>query len=68
MDKTNKITIRVTNRQLQDINELKDKLGCSYSLMIRTIISDFLTKNEERLEAILTKDTEWEGMTFEEED
>ncbi len=68
MDKTNKITIRVTNRQLQVLNELKDKLGCSYSLMIRTIISDFLTKNEERLEAILTKDTEWEGMTFEEED
>ena len=53
---TEKITIRLTPGQVQVLSELRDKFGCSFSLMIRTIVSDFLTKNEDRIERIITSD------------
>ena len=52
-----KITIRLSPRQLQVLDELKQKLGCNYSLLIRTMVGDFLTRNEERLERLITKKT-----------
>lgn len=50
---TNKVTIRLNNYQLQVLTELREKLGCSFSLMIRTIVGDFLTRNEERIERLI---------------
>lgn len=50
-----KITIRLSPRQLQVLDELKQKLGCNYSLLIRTMVGDFLTRNEERLERLITQ-------------
>ncbi len=50
---TEKVTIRLTPYQVQVLTELRDKLGCSFSLMIRTIVGDFLTRNEERIERLI---------------
>ena len=49
-----KITIRLSPNQRLVLDELKAKLGCNYSLLIRTIISDFLTRNEDRLDRLVT--------------
>lgn len=58
MTRKEKITIRLDNYQLQCLKELKDKLNCSYSLMIRTIIGDFLTKNETSIDRIIDNDNQ----------
>lgn len=50
---TEKVTIRLTCYQIQVLSELREKLGCSFSLMIRTIVGDFLTRNEERIERLI---------------
>lgn len=50
---TQKVTIRLTPEQVQVLTELRDTLGCSFSLMIRTIVGDFLTRNEQRIENII---------------
>ena len=62
---TNKLTIRLNNRQLQVLNELKDKLGCSISLIIRTIVGSWLTTNEEIIESLLTRDNNDDIKLFE---
>lgn len=58
MTKTNstkqKITIRVTPRQAQVLKELTDSCNCSQSLLIRMMIGDFITRNEDVLERIIT--------------
>lgn len=51
---TQKVTIRLHPNQVQVLEELRTKLGCSFSLMIRTIVLDFLTRNEDALERIIT--------------
>lgn len=50
---TEKITIRLTPRQIQVLTELREKFGCSFSLMIRTIVGSWLTTNEEIIESAL---------------
>jgi hypothetical protein len=35
------------------LEELKEALGTSYSLLVRSIIGDFLTNNEDHLERII---------------
>lgn len=57
MMKKNKLSIRLTDNQMLVLNELKDKLHCSYSTMIRAIVLDFLTRNEDAIDRILTKET-----------
>ena len=49
-----RVTVRLTPRQMQCLKELSSSLNTSYSLLIRSIIQDFLTKNEDALERITT--------------
>jgi hypothetical protein len=49
MQEKEKITVRFSQNTLLQLSEIKDSLNVSYSLLIRTIVSDFLIKNEERL-------------------
>ena len=49
-----RVTVRLTNYQMQCLKELSESLNTSYSLLIRTIIGDFLDRNEETLERIIT--------------
>lgn len=49
-----RITIRLSPNQMQCLKELTTSLNTSYSLLVRTIISDFLTRNENTLERIIT--------------
>ena len=52
-----RVTIRLNNYQMQCLKELTTSLNTSYSLLIRTIIQDFLTRNEEALERITSKNS-----------
>lgn len=52
-----RITIRLTPYQMQCLKELTASLNTSYSLLVRSIIGDFLTKNQEALDRITTKKT-----------
>lgn len=49
-----RVTVRLNCYQMQCLKELSASLNTSYSLLIRSIIGDFLTKNEEALERIIT--------------
>ena len=40
---------------MQVLSELTQALDTSYSMLVRSIVSDFLTKNEEQLERIIVK-------------
>lgn len=53
-----RVTIRLTPYQMQCLKELTTTLNTSYSLLIRSIIGDFLTKNEAALERITLKHTD----------
>lgn len=55
---TEKLTVRLSPGQVQVLDELKTKLGCSYSLLLRTIVGDWITQHEEQLERIITSNTE----------
>lgn len=48
-----KLTIRLTPEQLSILTQLKDSLKTTYSLLVRSIILDFLTRNEETLDRII---------------
>lgn len=48
-----RVTVRLTPYQMQCLKELSSNLNTSYSLLIRSIIGDFLTKNEDALERII---------------
>lgn len=62
-----KITIRLSPNQRLVLDELKQKFGCNYSLLIRTIISDFLTRNEDYLDRMITGLEKEEELNNEEE-
>ena len=49
-----RVTVRLTPYQMQCLKELSTNLNTSYSLLIRSIIGNFLTQNEEALERIIT--------------
>ena len=49
-----KLTLRFKPGQYQVLCELRDALGCNISLIVRAIVSDFLTRNEDTLERIIT--------------
>ena len=40
---------------MQVLSELTQALDTSYSMLVRSIVSDFLTKNEDQLERIIVK-------------
>ena len=60
-----RITIRLTPYQMQCLKELTASLNTSYSLLVRSIIGDFLTKNEEALDRITTNKKTEEDANFE---
>lgn len=47
------MTLRLKPGQMQVLEELRVALGCNTAVMVRAIISDFLTRNEETLERII---------------
>ena len=49
-----RVTVRFNCYQMQCLKELSTSLNTSYSLLIRSIIGNFLTQNEEALERIIT--------------
>lgn len=49
-----RVTVRLNCYQMQCLKELSTSLNTSYSLLIRSIIGDFLNRNEETLERIIT--------------
>lgn len=53
-----RITVRLSPNQMQVLKELKEGLHTSYSMLVRTIICDFITKNEDVLERITVKHLE----------
>jgi uncharacterized protein (DUF1778 family) len=53
--KKERITVRLNPNQMQVLRELTAGLNTSYSMLVRTIISDFITKNEDVLERITVK-------------
>lgn len=52
--KKERITVRLNPNQMQVLRELTEGLNTSYSMLVRTIICDFITKNEDILERIIT--------------
>lgn len=62
-----RITVRLTPEQLLVLEELKDTLNCSVSMIIRTIVGDFLHRNEETLERIITGEQEFNKNWLNEE-
>lgn len=48
-----RITVRLTENQMQVLSELTQALDTSYSMLVRSIVCDFLTKHEEQLERII---------------
>ena len=53
MGKT-KLSIRLNDNQMMVLKELKDVLHCSYSVMVRAIVLNFLTQYEDALDRIIT--------------
>lgn len=58
VDGKEKITIRVSPAQKQVLDELTQALGVAQSLVIRSIICDFITRNNEVLERIISGEQE----------
>lgn len=54
-NKNCKISIRLTAWQEQVLHEMCEALGVSYSLLVRTIIGDWLGRNEEYIYRIIDK-------------
>jgi hypothetical protein len=53
-----RVTVRLNPYQMQCLKELSKSLNTSYSLLIRSIIGDFLERNEEALDRIISKKTD----------
>ena len=56
MGKT-KLSIRLSDNQMLVLKELKDVLHCSYSVMVRSMVLNFLTQYEDVLDKIITGET-----------
>jgi len=48
-----RITVRLTESQMQVLAELTQALDTSYSMLVRSMVCDFLTRNEDQLERII---------------
>lgn len=49
-----RICVRLSPYQFQLLTELKDKIGTSYSMLIRTMVGGFIASHEDALERIIT--------------
>lgn len=58
MQKKNKLSLRLTDNQMLVLEELSQALNCSYSTLIRAMVMDFLTRNEDAIERIVTGQNE----------
>lgn len=54
-NKSCKLTVRISPWQEQVLSELSNTLNVSYSMLVRTIIGNWLTMNEEHLYRIIDK-------------
>ncbi len=48
-----RLTVRLNPNQMLVLDELTEALDVSHSQLVRAIILDFITQNEERLETII---------------
>lgn len=48
-----RVSVRLTENQMLVLSELKSVLNCNISLVIRAIIGDWLTKNEDAIYEII---------------
>lgn len=55
MNNKDRITLRLNGNQKLVLDEMVEALDTSYSLLIRTIVSDWLTHNEEYIYRIIDK-------------
>lgn len=55
MQKRDKISIRITPFQSLVLEEMSQALNVSYSMLIRTIIGDWITVNEDRIYKFIDK-------------
>ena len=51
--KDDRLTVRLRPGEMLSLKELASKMKVSNSLLVRTIICDFLTRNEDTLERIM---------------
>lgn len=58
MNKKDRISIRLTPYQNQVLTELSSSLNTSISMLVRTIVGDFITRNEEVLERLVMKNNQ----------
>ena len=58
MNKKDRISIRLTPYQNQVLTELSTSLNTSISMLVRTIVGDFITRNEEVLERLVMKNNQ----------
>ncbi len=61
-----RMTVRLSPAQMQCLQELSTGLDTSLSLLVRSIISDFITRNEDTLNRII--DGKNKPITEEEEE
>ena len=54
----NKLTLRLNEGEYFRLSEIKQTMKISYSLLIRSIIQDFLNRNEKTLDRIIDKKEE----------
>ena len=59
MNKKDRISIRLTPYQNQVLTELSTSLNTSISMLVRTIVGDFITRNEEVLERLVMKNNQF---------
>ena len=55
MSKREKISIRITPNQSLVLAEMSEALNCTYSMMIRTILGDWIAKNEEYIDRVIDR-------------
>lgn len=48
-----KLSVRLTDNQMVVLSDLSSALDVSISVLLRAIVLDFLTRNEERLDRII---------------
>ena len=53
--RSDKISIRITPAQSLVLAEMSEALGTTYSMLIRTILGDWITKNEDYIDRKIEK-------------
>ena len=54
-------SIRLTDNQALVLKELSEALDTSISMLVRMMVGEFITKNEDRLERIIVKHQKGDG-------